>query len=173
MREVVRGDKHNLRKSANRNAQISVIHSAHSTDLCFAICRFSQVVFVTSNNFTHNLLFYFQQFLVLIWFLFSIFPQYLLFIHPGCSGMCFCILFTWATARSQELLFVVLDCHALQALDSSCRLRTRRRVCICIGSTRCRGNHMHDHSRFQRDIDDVTGVSLSLSTTHKSHSRTI
>ena len=44
MREVVRGDKHNLRKSANRNAQISVIHSAHYTDLCFAICRFSQVV---------------------------------------------------------------------------------------------------------------------------------
>ena len=48
------------------------------------------------------------------------------------------------------------------------------------GSTRRRGNHMHDHSRFQRDIDDVTGVSLSLSTTtttttttHKSHSRTI
>ena len=34
----------NLRKSANRNAQISVIHSAHYTDLCFAICRFSQVV---------------------------------------------------------------------------------------------------------------------------------
>ena len=33
--------------------QISVIHSAHSTDLCFAICRFSQVVFVPSNNFTH------------------------------------------------------------------------------------------------------------------------
>ena len=60
VREVVRGDKHNLRKSANRNAQISVIHSAHSTDLCFAICRFSQVVFVPSNNFTHNLLFYFQ-----------------------------------------------------------------------------------------------------------------
>ena len=29
------------------------------------------------------------------------------------------------------------------------RLRTRRRI----GSTRRRGNHMHDHSRFQRDID--------------------
>ena len=29
MREVVRGDKHNLRKSANRNAQISVLHSAY------------------------------------------------------------------------------------------------------------------------------------------------
>ena len=28
--------------------------------------------------------------------------------------------------------------------------------------TRRRGNHMHDHSRFQRDINDVTGVSLSL-----------
>ena len=60
VREVVQGDKHNLRKSANRNAQISVIHSAHYSDLCFAICRFSQVVFVTLNNFTHNLLFYFQ-----------------------------------------------------------------------------------------------------------------
>ena len=72
------------------------------------------------------------------------------------------LYFTWATARSQELLFVVLACHALRALDSRCRLRTRRRVCICIGSTRCRGNHMHDHSRFQRDIDDVTGVSLCL-----------
>ena len=30
-------------------------------------------------------------------------------------------------------------------------------------STRRRGDHMHDHSRFQRDINDVTGVSLSLS----------
>ena len=49
------------------------------------------------------------------------------------------LYFTWATARSQELLFVVLACHALRALDSRCRLRTRRRVCICIGSTRCRG----------------------------------
>ena len=44
----------------------------------------------------------------------------------------------------------------VRALD---RLGTRRRV----GSTRRRGNHMHDHSRFQRDINDVTGVSLSLS----------
>ena len=36
---------------------------------------------------------------------FSIFPQYLLFFHPGCSGMC---CFTWATARAQQLLFVAL-----------------------------------------------------------------
>ena len=37
MREVVRGDKHNLRKSANRTAQISVIHFAHCTD--FVLCN--------------------------------------------------------------------------------------------------------------------------------------
>ena len=86
---------------------------------------------------------------------------------PGLFGYVL-LYFTWATARSQELLFVVLACHALRALDSSCRLRTRRRVCICTGSTRCRGNHMHDHSRFQRDIDDVTGVSLSLYYSQKS-----
>ena len=49
----------------------------------------------------------------------------------------------------------------VRALD---RLRTRRRV----GSTRRRGNHMHDHSRFQRDINDVTGVSLSLYLSQKS-----
>ena len=46
----------------------------------------------------------------------------------------------------------------VRALDRL-RVRMRRRV----GSTRRRGNHMHDHSRFQRDINDVTGVSLSLS----------
>ena len=59
MREVVRGDKHNLRKSANCKAQISIMCGVNDTDLCVAICRFSQVVFVTSNNFTHNLLFYY------------------------------------------------------------------------------------------------------------------
>ena len=36
---------------------------------------------------------------------FSIFAQYLLYFHPGCSGLC---SFTWAAARSQLLLFVVL-----------------------------------------------------------------
>ena len=45
MREVVRGDKHNLRKSANCNAQISPMCGVNDTDLCVAICRFSQVVF--------------------------------------------------------------------------------------------------------------------------------
>ena len=60
VRELVRGDKHSLRKSANCKAQISTMYGVNDTDLCVAICRFSQVVFVTSNNFTHNLLFYFQ-----------------------------------------------------------------------------------------------------------------
>ena len=57
--------------------------------------------------------------------------------------------------RSSAKLLVYMH-FEVRALD---RLRTRRRV----GSTRRRGNHMHDHSRFQRDINDVTGVSLSLS----------
>ena len=48
------------RKSANCKAQISTMCGVNDTDLFVAICRFSQVVFVTSNNFTHNLLFYFQ-----------------------------------------------------------------------------------------------------------------
>ena len=100
MREVVRGDKHNLRKSANRNAQISVIHSAHWIDLCFAICRFSQVVFVTSNNFTHSFLFYCN-------------------LSPFCNiGSVLAVLRSgmhsltqWATARSHRLLFVALMFH--------------------------------------------------------------
>ena len=92
---------------------------------------------------------------------------------PGLFGVCFCILYLGhcAVARVAVCGFG-LSCTS-STRDSSCRLRTCRRVCICIGWTRCRGNHMRDHSRFQRDIDDVTGVSLSLSTTHKSHSRTI
>ena len=36
---------------------------------------------------------------------------------PGLFGYVL-LYFTWATARSQELLFVVLACHALRALDS-------------------------------------------------------
>ena len=57
--------------------------------------------------------------------------------------------------RSSAKLLV----HALEHSTGASAQRTRRRV----GSARRRGNHMHDHSRFQRDIDDVTGVSLSLS----------
>ena len=41
-------------------AQISTMCGVNDTDLCVAICRFSQVVFVTLNKITRNLLFYFQ-----------------------------------------------------------------------------------------------------------------
>ena len=39
---------------------LSSICEVNDTDLCVATCRFSQAVFATSNNFTHNLLFYLQ-----------------------------------------------------------------------------------------------------------------
>ena len=60
--------------------------------------------------------------------------------------------------RSSAKLLVFTCTKSSSARQAQYRVRTRRRV----GSTRRRGNHMHDHSRFQRDINDVTGVSLSL-----------
>ena len=147
MREVVRGDKHNLRKSANRNAQISVIHSAHYTDLCVAICRFSQVCvchleqlhaqspFLFPIVFSINLIAFFDICSV----------DLLAVFQHGCSGMCYFTCYFYMHFK-------------VRALDRL-RVRTRRRV----GSSRRRGNHMHGHSRFQRDINDVTDVSLSLS----------
>ena len=36
------------------------VRSVQRTDLCFAICRFSQVRFITPSRLTHNLFFYFQ-----------------------------------------------------------------------------------------------------------------
>ena len=51
-----------------------------------------------------------------------------------------------ARSSAQAPSSLSVHVHALRALD---RLRTRRRV----GSARRQGNHMHDHSRFQRDID--------------------
>ena len=57
-------------------------------------------------------------------------------------------------APSSPCLYMHFEVRALDRLG----VRTRRRV----GSMRRRGNHMHDHSRFQRDTNDVTGVSLSL-----------
>ena len=70
--------------------------------------------------------------------------------------------------RSSAKLLVFTMHFEVRALERL-RVRTRGRV----GSAHRRGNHMHDHSRFQRDIDYVTGVSLSLSPSHKSHWRTI
>ena len=43
------GNKHHLRKSADRKAQISSVSGSRNKrlpDLCFSICRFSQVVFI-------------------------------------------------------------------------------------------------------------------------------
>ena len=72
------------------------------------------------------------------------------------------LLLNRALKRQAPCLYNVMR-FEVRALDRL-RVRTRRRV----GSTRRRGNHMHDHSRFQRDINDVTGVSLSLSLSQKS-----
>ena len=52
---------------------------------------------------------------------------------------------------------------SLRALRSSSARQAQSQIASKLGCTRRRGNHMHDHSRFQRDINDVTGVSLSLS----------
>ena len=65
------------------------------------------------------------------------------------------LLLNQALKRQAPCLYMHFEVRALDRL----RVRTRRRV----GSMRRRGNHMHDHSRFQSDINDVTGVSLSLS----------
>ena len=70
------------------------------------------------------------------------------------------LLLNRALKRQAPCLYMHFEVRALDRL----RVRTRRRV----GSTRRRGNHMHDHSRFQRDINDVTGVSLSLYLSQKS-----
>ena len=56
----------------------------------------------------------------------------------------------------------------LLVFTMSCTSKFERWTGSDVGSTRRRGNHMHDHSRFQRDINDVTGVSLSLSLSQKS-----
>ena len=40
--------------------------SWHLPDLCFEICRFSQVVFIIPSNLMHHLFFYFRSFLELI-----------------------------------------------------------------------------------------------------------
>ena len=124
MREVVRGDKHNLRKSANRNAQISVIHSAHCTDLCFAILQ------IFSGCVCHLEQLHAQSpFLFPIVFSINLIPFFdicsadlciLAAFQPGCSGMCY---FTWAGARSQELLFVVLAA-GLWCLTAGCHVKS-------------------------------------------------
>ena len=57
----VAGGEHCLRKSADSKAQISSVGGERLTDLCFAICSFSQVVIMTSRNLTQNLSFSFSN----------------------------------------------------------------------------------------------------------------
>ena len=74
--------------------------------------------------------------------------------------------------RQAAFLYMHFEVRALDML----KVRTRRRVwstggssfSLSPGSTCRRGNHMHDHSRFQRDINDDTDVSLSLYLSQKS-----
>ena len=55
-----------------RSADFSQVAKRRIADLCFVICRFSQVVLSPrATSRTSYLLFYFQSFLVLVWFLFS------------------------------------------------------------------------------------------------------
>ena len=102
-------DKHNLMKICQIAIHKSCVnHSAHCTDLCMTqFADFLRLHKVTSNNFTHNLLFYFTiVFSITFDSLFSIFAQSTCCTFtPGCSGLC---SFTCAAARSQLLLFVVL-----------------------------------------------------------------
>ena len=107
----------------------------------FALCNlqiFSGCV-CHLDNFTHNLLFYFQYFLVLIWFFFSIFAQFFRYFHSGCSSVC---SFAWATTRLYLLLFVVLaggvwcstaGCHVKSPLFPQSPLQTE--VCCMIGES--------------------------------------
>ena len=73
----------------------------------------------------------------------------------------------------------IMHSNTRQAKSRQARALKRQASCLlpvdafALRSTRRRGNHMHDHSRFQRDIDwrhrrlslslSLTGVSLSLS----------
>ena len=61
VREVARGDKPYLRKIyRSQSTNQEGVRSVQRTDLCFAICRFSQVRFITPSHLTHNLFFYIQ-----------------------------------------------------------------------------------------------------------------
>ena len=112
MRDAVRGDKHNLRKSANRNVQISVIHSAQCTLYWFVLCNLQ----IFSGCVCHLEQLHAQSsFLFPIVFSINLIPFFnicsvLAVLLPGLFGyvMLYMCCFTWATAWSQQLLFVVL-----------------------------------------------------------------
>ena len=99
------------------HTQPKKICKSQRTNQCHSLCKLYWFVLCNLQIFS-DCVFHLEQlhaqspFLFAIVFcinliLFSIFPQYLLFFHAGCSGMCY---FTskWATVRSQQLLFVAL-----------------------------------------------------------------
>ena len=108
VREVVPGDQHNLRKSANRNAQISVIRSAHCTDLCFAICWFSKGSVCQLGQLHAQSPFLFPIVVGINLIPFFVVCSVLAVLSPRLFVYSMCC-FTWAAARSQQLLFVVLE----------------------------------------------------------------
>ena len=62
VREVARSDKplpEKIYRSQSTNQE--GVCSVQRTDLCFAICRFSQVKFITTSHLTHNLFFYYRK----------------------------------------------------------------------------------------------------------------
>ena len=83
MREVVRGDKHNLRRSANRNAQISVIHSAHCTG--FVLCNLQ--IFSGCVCHLEQPLHAQSPFLFPMVFSINLIPFFDICSVPGCSGI--------------------------------------------------------------------------------------
>ena len=115
VREVVPGDKHNLRKSANCKAQISTMFGV-DTHLYVAICKFSWVVFVTSNNFTQNLLFYFQY----LYFR-------MLCLHINVFGLVF---YTRQLVLCSEFWTLREKCTIMRSSSSDVACRNYKTMCV-------------------------------------------
>ena len=124
MREVVRGDKHNLRnlqiathKSVSFTPHIVLICALQFADFSGCVCHLEQLhahsPFIFPIVFSINLIPFFDICSVDYF-------KYLLFFHPGVSGMC---CFTWAAARSQQLLFVVLAA-GLWCFTAGCHVKS-------------------------------------------------
>ena len=120
--------------------------------------------------------------------------DYLLFFHPGCSGMC---CFTWAAALSQQytLLFVVLaagilrfaaGCHALDRLNHGRLERSSAKLLVFYASTRSSCLYwtrrsakllvftiMHSNTRQALRVDAFGLREMVLGKSRQAHQRTI
>ena len=132
-----------MRKSANRNAQISVIPSAHCPDLCFAMCRFShagcvchleqlhaQSPFLFPIVFSINLIPFFDICSVLSNFFNTV-------LSPGLFGCCF----TWATAVATVAVcgfgswFLVFHCGKPRKISPLPPTPSQTEVCSTMGES--------------------------------------